>query len=56
MQALTMHWQSCGDKMVLILTVDSNVIPDPHKLCSDMEVSLNIIKDTLIKRGLFTVN
>lgn len=51
-----MHWQSCGDKMVLILTVDSNVIPDPHKLCTDMEVSLNIIKDTLIKRGLVTAN
>ncbi|XP_074352801.1 wax ester synthase/diacylglycerol acyltransferase 11-like [Apium graveolens] len=54
-QALTMHWQSCGDKMVLILTVDSNVIPDPHKLCTDMEVSLNSIKDTLSKRGLITV-
>ncbi|WOH06671.1 hypothetical protein DCAR_0626099 [Daucus carota subsp. sativus] len=55
-QALTMHWQSCGDKMVLILTVQSDLIPDPHKLCTDMEVSLNLIKDTLIKRGLITAN
>lgn len=51
-QALTIHWQSYGDKMILVLTVDPNVIPDPRKLCTDLEVSLKLIKDAVIQRGL----
>lgn len=49
-QALTIHWQSYGDKMILVLTVDPSVIPDPHKLCTDLEVSLKLIKDAVIQR------
>ncbi|KAJ6418806.1 hypothetical protein OIU84_002061 [Salix udensis] len=43
--ALTIHFQSYGSKMTIVLAVDPDVIPDPHELCDDLEKSLEIIKD-----------
>ncbi|KAL3574800.1 hypothetical protein D5086_022901 [Populus alba] len=37
-------------KMTIVLAVDPDVIPDPHKLCDDLEKSLEIIKDSVVKR------
>ena len=51
-QALTVHFQSYMDKMTLVITVDPNVIPDPHRLCEDIKESLKIIVDTVVARGL----
>lgn len=33
--------------MIISITVDPLVIPDPHNLCDEMEESLKAIKDTL---------
>ncbi|KAL9334634.1 hypothetical protein Peur_071815 [Populus x canadensis] len=32
--------------------IDPDVIPDPHKLCDDLEKSLEIIKDSVVEREL----
>lgn len=48
--ALTIHFQSYCKKMTIVLAVDPDVIPDPHKLCDDLEKSLEIIKDSVVKR------
>nr|GEZ47156.1 O-acyltransferase WSD1-like [Tanacetum cinerariifolium] len=32
------------DKVTFVLSVDEETIPDPHKLCDDLQESLNIIK------------
>lgn len=50
-QALTVHWQSYGEKMILVLTVDPDVIPDYNNLCTDFEASLKLIKDAVIQGG-----
>ncbi|CAK7324167.1 unnamed protein product [Dovyalis caffra] len=50
--ALTIHFQSYGNKMTIVLAVDPDVIPNPHELCDDLEESLEIIKDAVVKRGL----
>ena len=44
MQALTVHYQSYMDTMTLVLAVDQNVIPDPHKLCDDIQDLLGLAK------------
>lgn len=51
-QALTVHFQSYANKMIIVVAVDPNVIPDPHLLCNDFEESLKIIKNVVIERGL----
>ncbi|KAM7467700.1 hypothetical protein LguiB_015262 [Lonicera macranthoides] len=51
-QSLTIHWQSCANKMTIALAVDQDVIPNPHQLCDDIEESLLLIKDTCVKRKL----
>ncbi|KAG6753669.1 hypothetical protein POTOM_041666 [Populus tomentosa] len=48
--ALTIHFQSYCKKMTIVLAVDPDVIPDPHELCDDLEKSLEIIKDSVVKR------
>ncbi|KAL8113212.1 wax ester synthase/diacylglycerol acyltransferase 11-like [Apium graveolens] len=45
--ALTTHWQSYGEKMILVLTIDPDVIPDYNNLCVDFESSLKLIKDAV---------
>ncbi|KAI5568417.1 hypothetical protein BDE02_12G013500 [Populus trichocarpa] len=50
--ALTIHFQSYCKKMTIVLAVDPDVIPDPHKLCDDLEKSLEIIKDSVVEREL----
>ncbi|XP_057546082.1 wax ester synthase/diacylglycerol acyltransferase 5-like [Amaranthus tricolor] len=42
--ALTVHYQSYMDTMTLVLAVDQNVIPDPHKLCDDIQDLLGLAK------------
>lgn len=51
MQAITIHCQSYADKMTIILAVDPNVVPDPHRLLDDIEESLQLIKDAALKKG-----
>lgn len=51
-QALTLHFQSYMDKMTISLAVDPEVIPDPHQLCDELEESLKLIKDAVVRRGL----
>ncbi|KAL9684879.1 hypothetical protein QQ045_022321 [Rhodiola kirilowii] len=46
--ALTVHFQSYVDKMILVLNVDETVIPDPHQLCNDILESLQVIKQAVI--------
>ncbi|CAN8273076.1 unnamed protein product [Cochlearia groenlandica] len=50
--ALTIHFLSYGDKMVISLAVDPKTIPNPHKLCDEMENSLKAMKATLLERRL----
>ncbi|KAJ0101389.1 hypothetical protein Patl1_05140 [Pistacia atlantica] len=51
-QALTIHFQSYVNKMIVVVAVDPNVIPNPHQFCEDIDESLNIIKKAFIERGL----
>lgn len=51
-QALTIHFQSYIDMMTLVLAVDEDVIPDPHKLCDDILESLQLAKNAIIERKL----
>ncbi|KAF2311784.1 hypothetical protein GH714_026709 [Hevea brasiliensis] len=50
--ALTIHFQSYSNKMTIVLAVDVDVIPHPHKLCDDLEQSLKLIKDAVLDNGL----
>ncbi|KAJ0025634.1 hypothetical protein Pint_07646 [Pistacia integerrima] len=45
---LMIHVVSYANKMTFILSVDDDIIPDPHQLCDDLEVSLNRIKTAVI--------
>ncbi|KAK2968080.1 hypothetical protein RJ640_000495, partial [Escallonia rubra] len=47
--ALTLHFQSYCDKLTISMAVDEDVIPDPHRLCNDLEESINIIKAAVLK-------
>ncbi|CAA7039856.1 unnamed protein product [Microthlaspi erraticum] len=51
-QALLVHFLSYAGKMTISLAVDPTVIPDPHKLCDEMEESLKAMKAALLERGL----
>ncbi|PWA95516.1 O-acyltransferase, WSD1 domain-containing protein [Artemisia annua] len=42
--ALMIHVVSYMDKVTFVLSVDEETIPDPHKLCDDLQESLDIIK------------
>lgn len=43
---------SYAGKMIISMAVDPTVIPDPHKICDDMEESLKDMKAALSERGL----
>ncbi|KAL4307393.1 hypothetical protein AHAS_Ahas16G0273800 [Arachis hypogaea] len=49
-QALTMHFQSYANKMIISLSVDPSVIPDPYLLCDDFEESLKLMRDVVQKK------
>ncbi|KAI3856939.1 hypothetical protein MKX03_012347 [Papaver bracteatum] len=49
-QALTINYQSYINKMIIILAVDERTIPDPHKLCDDLEESLKLIMDAILAK------
>ncbi|CAH2072903.1 unnamed protein product [Thlaspi arvense] len=51
-QALLVHFLSYAGKMIISLAVDPTVIPDPHKICDEMEESLKAMKAALSERGL----
>ncbi|KAL0680914.1 hypothetical protein Bca4012_047761 [Brassica carinata] len=51
-QALLVHYMSYAGKMIISMAVDPTVIPDPHKICDDMEESLKDMKAALSERGL----
>ena len=36
----------------MILSVDEDVIPDPHKLCFEIEKSLMLAKDAVMEKKL----
>lgn len=50
------HVVSYAKKVTFILSVDEGIIPDPHKLCDDLEESLNLIKDAVVAKGLADQN
>ncbi|KAG7555042.1 O-acyltransferase WSD1 C-terminal [Arabidopsis suecica] len=50
--AMLIHLMSYADKMIISLAYDPTVIPDPHKICDDMEESLKAMKASLCERGL----
>lgn len=37
--------------MTIVLSVDENAIPDPHKLLDDLEESLKLIKEAVYAKG-----
>ncbi|XP_050251519.1 wax ester synthase/diacylglycerol acyltransferase 11-like isoform X4 [Quercus robur] len=49
-KALTIHYQSYVNKMTIALAVDPNAIPDPHQLCDELEESLKLIHDAIVKK------
>ncbi|KAL0709422.1 hypothetical protein Bca4012_016400 [Brassica carinata] len=51
-QALLIHFMSYAGRMTISLAVDPTIIPDPHKICDDMEQSLKEMKAALWERGL----
>ncbi|KAL3517297.1 hypothetical protein ACH5RR_024199 [Cinchona calisaya] len=45
---LVLNFESYVNKMTMVLSVDESVIPDPHQLLDDLQVSLNLIKDAAL--------
>ncbi|KAI3694722.1 hypothetical protein L1987_77692 [Smallanthus sonchifolius] len=43
-KALLIHVVSYMNKVLFVMSVDEETIPDPHKLCDDLEESLRNIK------------
>ncbi|CAN4087076.1 unnamed protein product [Withania somnifera] len=50
--ALLINFQSYINKMIIVVSVDENAIPDPQQLLDDFEHSLTLIKGAVIERGL----
>lgn len=46
------HLQSYADKMAISIAVDPTIIPDPHKLCDEIEESFKSMKIALVEKGL----
>ena len=42
------NFQSYVNKMTMVLSVDESVIPDPHQLLDDLQLSLQLIKDAVL--------
>ncbi|KAL0785247.1 hypothetical protein Bca101_001493 [Brassica carinata] len=53
LKALTVHFQSYEKKVIISVTADPTVIPDPHKMCDDFVESLKLIKSSVLERGLY---
>ncbi|KAH0722184.1 hypothetical protein KY289_005228, partial [Solanum tuberosum] len=51
-KALMINFQSYINKMIIVVSVDENAIPDPHQLLDDFEDYLNLIKNAVIEKGL----
>ncbi|KAL9690328.1 hypothetical protein QQ045_010725 [Rhodiola kirilowii] len=45
---LMIHVMTYMDKLSFILSVDDETVPDPHRLCDDLEESLRLIKDAVM--------
>ena len=52
-EALTLHFQSYENKVIISVTADPTVIADPHKMCDDLVESLKLIKSSVLERGLY---
>ncbi|KAJ4848393.1 hypothetical protein Tsubulata_032815 [Turnera subulata] len=50
-QPLIIHLQSYNNKMMIVLAVDPDVIPDPHRLCDFIQESLKNMKDAVLDKG-----
>ncbi|MFS7981915.1 putative O-acyltransferase WSD1 [Helianthus anomalus] len=44
------HILTYMDKMMFVISADEETIPDPHRLCDDLEESLHLIKKTALLR------
>ncbi|WZZ89255.1 hypothetical protein YC2023_117834 [Brassica napus] len=51
--ALTIHFQSYANKVIISVTADPIVIPNPHKMCDNLVESLKLIKSSVLERGLY---
>ncbi|CAH8389407.1 unnamed protein product [Eruca vesicaria subsp. sativa] len=47
------HPHSYENKVIISVTVDPTVVPDPHKMCDDFVESLKLIKASVLERGLY---
>lgn len=47
-----MHFMSYAGRMTISLAADPTIIPDPNKICDDMEQSLKEMKAALWENGL----
>ncbi|EPS69837.1 hypothetical protein M569_04927, partial [Genlisea aurea] len=50
--ALVIHYHSYGKKLVISLSVNEEVIPDPHELCDYIQKALESAKESVVKSGL----
>ncbi|OVA00980.1 O-acyltransferase [Macleaya cordata] len=48
--AFIINYQSYVNKMIIVLAVDQDAVPDPHQLCDDLEESLKLIKDAVVAK------
>ncbi|XP_022035651.1 O-acyltransferase WSD1-like isoform X1 [Helianthus annuus] len=49
---LMINFQSCVNKMTIVLSVDENTIPDPQRLLDDFEASLKLMKEAVYAKAL----
>ncbi|KAL6541509.1 hypothetical protein OROGR_010995 [Orobanche gracilis] len=50
-QGLVIHYQSYADKLVIVMSADEKLIPNPHQLCDDLVKSFENIKEAVIKKA-----
>ncbi|WCJ28902.1 O-acyltransferase (WSD1-like) family protein [Euphorbia peplus] len=50
--ALTIHFQSYAKKMTIVVAVDPDLIPNPHKLLEDFQESLLLVRDSIKDNAL----
>ncbi|KAI3711729.1 hypothetical protein L1987_70272 [Smallanthus sonchifolius] len=50
--ALMVHIVSYIDKLTFVISADEETIPDPHRLCDDLEESLHLIKASALAKGI----
>ncbi|KAL6533306.1 hypothetical protein OROMI_027418 [Orobanche minor] len=51
-QGLVIHYQSYADKLVIVMSADEKLIPNPHQLCDDLVKSFENIKEAVIEKGI----